>query len=154
MAELLDNVVLPVASRDDAAETVAAIRPYLDGAEVTVVHVIEKAGGAPDKASVEQREEEADHIFDIVEDGLADASVERDLRYSTDTVDAIFDAAEDADASAIVVSTRGGNRLLQLLTGDVALKLVTENDRPVVVLPHDDDSTEPTPDTEDGSDHG
>ncbi|MDG5775709.1 universal stress protein [Haloarculaceae archaeon H-GB2-1] len=154
MAELLDNVVLPVASRDDAAETVAAIRPYLDGAEVTVVHVIEKAGGAPDKASVEQREEEADHIFDIVEDGLADATVERDLRYSTDTVDAIFDAAEDADASAIVVSTRGGNRLLQLLTGDVALKLVTENDRPVVVLPHDDDSTEPTPDTEDGSDHG
>jgi nucleotide-binding universal stress UspA family protein len=163
MAELLDRVVLPVASRDDAAETAAAVRPYLDGSDVVVVHVIEKAGGAPDKASVEQREAEAERMFSIVEDALPDATVTRDIRYSTDTVDAIFEAAEEANASAVVVSTRGGNRLVQLLTGDVALKLVTENERPVVVLPHEhreeddegaDEETETTTDADANTDAG
>jgi len=37
--------------------------------------------------------------------------------------------------TSIVVTPRGGSRFVRLLTGDVALELVTESDRPVVVLP-------------------
>ncbi|MFB6183555.1 MAG: universal stress protein [Haloarculaceae archaeon] len=137
MTDLLERVVVPLASPDDATATARSARPYLGDAErVVLVYVVEKAGGAPDKAGVEQREEYADEIFDAAEADLPDVPVERDVRYGTDVVEAIFDAAEDADATAVVVATRGGSRLVELLTGDVARGLVTENDRPVVVLPH------------------
>jgi nucleotide-binding universal stress UspA family protein len=135
MAELFDRVVLPVASVEDAVATCRAARPYLTGS-VVAVHVIEKAGGAPDKASVEQREEVAEEIFEAVHDALDDGrTVETDLRYGTDVSETIFAAAEDHDASAIVITPRGGSRWVRLLTGDVSLDLVTETDRPVVVLP-------------------
>jgi nucleotide-binding universal stress UspA family protein len=135
MAELFDRVVIPVASVEDAVATCRAARPYLTGS-VVAVHVIEKAGGAPDKASVEQREEVAEEIFEAVHDALDDGrTVETDLRYGTDVSETIFAAAEDHDASAIVITPRGGSRWVRLLTGDVSLDLVTETDRPVVVLP-------------------
>jgi nucleotide-binding universal stress UspA family protein len=135
MAELFDRVVLPVASVEDAVATCRAARPYLTGS-VVAVHVIEKAGGAPDKASVEQREEVAEEIFEAVHDALDDGrTVETDLRYGTDVSETIFAAAKDHDASAIVITPRGGSRWVRLLTGDVSLDLVTETDRPVVVLP-------------------
>jgi nucleotide-binding universal stress UspA family protein len=56
--------------------------------------------------------------------------------------DAIFAAADDYGATAIVITPRGGSRWVQLLTGDVALSLVTETDRPVVVLPDVGDGDE------------
>ena len=53
-----DRVVVPVANRDDAAATVATLRPYFAAdSTVIAVHVIEKAGGAPYKASVESLSE-------------------------------------------------------------------------------------------------
>jgi nucleotide-binding universal stress UspA family protein len=142
MTNLFERVVVPVASPEDARATGRALGPHLgpdDG--VVAVHVIEKAGGAPDKASVEQREEYATEVFDALRDALAGQTVETKLQYGTDVTDAIFEAAGECDASAIVVTPRGGSRWLRLLTGDVALELVTETDRPVVVLP--DVGTEP-----------
>ncbi|MFC6733378.1 MULTISPECIES: universal stress protein [unclassified Haladaptatus] len=133
---IFECVVVPVADEDDARTTCLALAPYLDAeSRVVALHVIEKAGGAPDKASVEQRQEGATKIFDVVQDTLADATVETDLRYGTDIADTIFAAAADVDASSIAFSPRGGSRWVRLLTGDVALSLVTETDRPVVVLP-------------------
>jgi len=104
---------------------------------VIAVHVIEKAGGAPDKASVEQRELRAEDIFSIVTEGFEnfDISLETDLRYGTDIAETIIDAAHDWDASTIVFTPRGGSRWRKLLTGDVAFKLVEKSDRPVLVLP-------------------
>jgi len=139
MTELLNRVLLPVAQEEDAATTAAAVEPYLDG-EIIAVNVVEKAGGAPDKASVEQRELEAEAAFDALRDRLGD--IETEIRYGTDVADTIFAAAADHDVSSIVITPRGGNRLVQLLTGDVALTLVTESDRPVVVLPDDEDGSE------------
>jgi nucleotide-binding universal stress UspA family protein len=135
MKDLFRRVVLPVASVEDAEATVRSVGPYLDGeSTVVAVHVVEKAGGAPDKASVEQREEYAAEIFEVVRENLDD--VETDLRFATDVVESIFEAAGDHDATAIVFTPRGGSRWLRLLTGDVTLDIVTETDRPVVVLPH------------------
>jgi len=133
------RVIVPVANEEDATATVEAVAPYVDapGVTVTVVHVIEKAGGAPDKASVEQREQYAREVFAAITDGLdgVAASLETELLYGTDVAATIIDAAHDKDATAIVFTPRGGSRWRQLLTGDVAHKLVETSDVPVVVLP-------------------
>lgn len=139
---LFERVVVPVANLEDAESTTDALVPYVEGTDCTViaVHVIEKAGGAPDKASVEQREQRAEEIFDIVTEGLRDTevSLETDLRYGTDIAETVIEAAHDSDASAIVFTPRGGSRWRKLLTGDVAHKLVENSDIPVLVLPDEE----------------
>jgi len=135
MSDLFDRVVLPVADPDDAAATCEALANYEVGT-VVAVHVIEKAGGAPDKASVEQREEYAEKVFDVVRNSLADrVTVETEIVFGTDVADAIFRAADEHEATAIVITPRRGSRWVKLLTGDVAHSLVSETDRPLVVLP-------------------
>lgn len=149
MSELFDHVVVPVADPDDARATCRALRDRLTGTAV-LVHVIEKAGGAVDKAGVEQREEYAEDVFETAREALGDVPVETQIRYGTDVSETIFEAAADENASAIVITPRGGSRWVRLLTGDVALDLVTETDRPVVVLP---DVAGPETDTaDDGGD--
>jgi nucleotide-binding universal stress UspA family protein len=135
MSEVFDRVLMPIASRDDAETSSRAIRTY-EPDSVVAVYVVEKAGGAPDKASVEQAEEEAEAMFDIVETELADSTdVETLIVYGVDVADRIHQAADDVDASSIAFTTRGGSRWVRMLTGDVALNLITDNEHPVVVLP-------------------
>jgi nucleotide-binding universal stress UspA family protein len=138
---LFETVLLPVASEADAGTTGAAAAARIGAADgrAVVVHVIEKAGGAPDKASVEQREEQAAEIFAAAREAFADVGVEVETRlaYGTDIAETIFEVADDVDATAIAFTPREGNRWKRLLTGDVALSLVTETDRPVVVLPEE-----------------
>ena len=139
---LFRRIVVPVASEADAEATCRKVRPRLsDGATVLAVHVVEKAGGAPDKASVEQREEWADEMFAVVDDELssAAATVETEILYGTDVAETILDAAAEFDASAVVFTPRGGSRWVKLLTGDTATNLIGRADRPVVVLPDVDD---------------
>lgn len=137
--ELFECVVLPVASEEDAESAVAAARPYLESVDgrVVFVHVIEKAGGAPDKASVAQRKEVAEEIFDTARAALGDRDADTRIAYGTDVADTIREVADDVGATAIVFTPRDGNRWLRLLTGDVADSLVNESDRPVIVLPDD-----------------
>ncbi|AHF99666.1 universal stress protein UspA [Halostagnicola larsenii XH-48] len=139
VASLLDRPLVPVANPDDAATTYEKLRPYFleQDIDATVVNVIEKAGGAPDKAGVEQRQEHAEETFDAFEepaetDGI---TVDTEVLYGTDIVDAINDAAAEVDASAIVFVSRGGGRLLDLVSGSVRSRLVAESDFPVIVLP-------------------
>lgn len=133
----LERVVVPVAEATDARTTARALAPYLAGDETVIaVHVVEKAGGAPDKASVEQREETARKTFAAFRDELGpSADIETDIRYHTDVAEGVFAAAADVDATAIAFAPRSGSRWLRLLTGDVALSLVTETERPVIALP-------------------
>jgi nucleotide-binding universal stress UspA family protein len=136
VTELLSTVLMPVASEADAGATARAVERHLPSeTQVHAVHVIEKAGGAPDKASVEQREEFAEAAFERVRDVLGDGRVTTHVRYGTDVADAIFAAADELGADTVVFTPRDGSRWIRLLTGDVALDLVTETDRPVLVLP-------------------
>lgn len=139
--DVFRTAVVPIASEDDARATCRAARPYLGGGRVVVLHVIEKAGGAPDKASVEQREEVADEIFAAARECLADADVDVETRvaFGTDVADTIREVAADEGASSIVFTPRRDSRWLKLLSGDVANSLVNEADRPVVVLPEVDE---------------
>lgn len=130
--ELLSHVLVPVAHEEDAKQTAEALKRYNPG-QVTVLHVVEKGMGVPDKTPVEQSEEIAEKSFGAMREVFPDANDH--TAYARDIVGAIFEAAEDVDASAIVYRSRGGNRILQLLSGDLSLKLVTQADRPVIALP-------------------
>ncbi|WP_332843424.1 universal stress protein [Haloarcula laminariae] len=138
-------MLVPVASPEDAKATVRAVRPYVEssGGTMTVVNVIEKAGGAPDKASVEQREDYAREMFGIVRRELGDSNLTlaTEIRYGTDVAETIIETAHDIDATAVVFTPRGSSRWVRLLTGDVALSLVSDSDVPVITLPEtkDDD---------------
>jgi nucleotide-binding universal stress UspA family protein len=133
--EMLAHVLLPVAAESDAGKTARALAPYAPD-RVTVCHVIEKGGGAPDKTPVEQSEAIAEAAADAVRTEFPDAALE--TAYSQDVVAAIFETAAAVEASAIAYRSRGGNRLVQFLSGDLSLKLVTEADRPVIALPRAD----------------
>ncbi|MCO8267289.1 MULTISPECIES: universal stress protein [unclassified Haloferax] len=138
---LFSHPLLPLANADDAELTCATAFPRIAAADgrASVVHVIEKAGGAPDKAGVEQREEVADELFDIARRAANDAGIElkTDLRFATDVGDAILEAAREADATAIVFTPRGGRSWWDLFSGAVREELIRHSDRPVVVLPAD-----------------
>lgn len=129
---LLEKVLVPVVDEADATATARALAPH-DPEAVLAVHVVEKAGGAPDPASVEQRKDLATAAFTALSETFPDA--ETDIRYDTDVAEAIFDAAADHGASAIAFVPREGSRWIRLLTGDVSLDLVTGADRPVIALP-------------------
>lgn len=144
---LFERAVIPVASAMDARRTCEAVLPHLHRteSEVHVVHVIEKTEGYMDTASTEQLEQDAERIFDAARETFADAdfaSFETHLRYGTDVPEAVYDACEESDATAIVFVARHASRWKRLLTGDVALKLITESPYPTVVLPGADSESE------------
>ena len=130
--DILAHVLVPVASEDDALATARALEPY-DPAHVTALHVVEKGGGVPDKTPVEQSEDLAEESYAAVRSVFPDADDQ--TAYGRDIADKIFEAAAAVDASAIAYRSRGGNRLMQFLSGDVSMKLVTKADRPVIALP-------------------
>ena len=132
-----DHLLVPIASDADAESTATALADNLDADRVTVVHVVEKAGGAPDKAGVEQREEAAAEAFDRFEE-IYGESVETDIVYDTDIADGLLTAARDVAADALAFTPRGGGWFERVLSGSVTRDLLDETDRPVVVLPGGD----------------
>jgi nucleotide-binding universal stress UspA family protein len=136
--DILAHVLLPVANEEDARETAQALAPY-EPDRVTTLHVVEKGEGVPDKTPVEQSEEAAEEAFTAVQETFPAA--ESHTAYSRDVVRAIFDAADEVGASAIAYRSRGGGRLMQFLSGDLSLKLVTQAEYPVVALPRENRET-------------
>ncbi|WP_144903248.1 universal stress protein [Halobellus captivus] len=141
-SELFARPLLPVANVEDADRTGALAFPHVAaaGGRAIVLHVIEKAGGAPDKAPVSQREEVAEDIFERVRTAAADAGVDVDteLQYGTDVAETILAASDTLDATAIVFTPRGGKSWWDLFSGDTREALTTESEIPVIVFPSDE----------------
>lgn len=133
--EFLVHVLVPVANPEDARKTAEELKPY-NPEQVTALHVVEKGMGVPDKTPVEQSEELAEESYAAVRSVFPDAHDH--TAYARDLVSAIFDAADEVNASAIAYRSRGGNRLMQFLSGDLSIKLVTQAERPVIALPRAD----------------
>lgn len=131
---MLAHVLLPVADEDDARATARALSPY-DPEHVTAMHVVEKGEGVPDKTPVEQSEGVARAAYAAVREVFPEADTH--TAYDRDVVEAIDEAARAVGASAIVFQPRGGSRLIQFLSGDRTLKLVTEAEVPVITLPRE-----------------
>ena len=129
---ILRHVLVPVANEDDAIATATALEPY--GPEhVTALHVVEKGEGVPDKTPVEQSEQLAEESYAAVRTVFPDA--DDHTAYARNVAEAIFDAADEVGASAIAYRSRDGGRLVQFLSGDLSLKLVTDAAVPVIALP-------------------
>ena len=129
---LLAHLLVPVATERDASKTAEALEPY-DPDRITVVHVVEKGEGVPDKTPVEQSEAVAEAAFTAFRERFPEA--ESATAYRRDVVEGIVDVAGEVEASAIAFQPRSGSRLRKFITGDRTLRLVTEADRPVVSLP-------------------
>lgn len=132
--DLLAQVLLPVSNKEDARGTAQTLAPY-EPEHVTTLYVIEKGEGAPDKTPVEQSQEQAAKAFAAVRNIFPDA--DQHTAYTRNVVDAIFETADEIKASAIVYRSRGGGRIMQFLSGDISLQLVTQAACPVIALPRD-----------------
>lgn len=145
-SDLTGQVLVPVASEEDMQETATSIQNWLedDASAIHVLHVIEKAGRAMDKASLGRREEQAEEIFRIAHQSLqsVEAKVKTELRYATSVFDEIQATARDTEATAIVFSPRPGGRLARLLSGNLSPKLVLNSSIPVIVLPASSDGND------------
>lgn len=133
-----DRVIIPLASETDAEETCAIIREYVEPVgEIVLAHVIEKAQGAPDKASLEQRQEHAHRIFQIGMQRLEPAGweVETELTYGPNVAEAIHELAVELDADLIALSIRPASRVVRFLAGDTAREVVSDPPCPVMALP-------------------
>ena len=135
--DILAHVLLPVAHEADALATATALEPY-GPANVTALHVVEKGGGVPDKTPVEQSEDLAAESYAAVRSVFPDA--DDHTAYGRDIAAKIFEAADEVDASAIAYRSRGGNRLMQFLSGDISVTLVTQANRPVIALPQEEET--------------
>jgi len=135
--KLTQHVLVPVANEEDAATTASLLESY-EFERITVLHVVEKGEGVPDKTPVEQSTQVAEAAFETFRETFPDAETE--TAYRRDIVKGIFEVADEINASAIAFRPRGGSRLIQWLSGDRTLRLVTEADRPVITIPEASDT--------------
>lgn len=134
-----ETVVIPLASPKDAKRTADAVVPYLDPPpdHVLAITVVEKTEGGIDKAPLEQMTDRAEETLGIVAERFDEAGVPIETRvlYGENVIETILDAAREADASSIVMTPRNASRWVKLLSGDTALSLMMNTDRPLIVVP-------------------
>jgi nucleotide-binding universal stress UspA family protein len=141
---------------DDARSAIEHVAKLLAGAPATVLTVWEPFvelmartssgfGVAPemvdveaiDRATRESAEQRAQEGAELARKAGLDAQP-RTCSQLTTIADAILSQAEEVDASAIAMGTRGLTRLKSLLLGSVSHAVIQRTDRTVIVVPSPD----------------
>lgn len=142
---LHERLLLPLASTSDAERTVdaliAALGEEADETIVVPLHVIEKGGGSIDKLPVDIQQDQASDLLEYAIGALESAgfTVEPNVVYGTDVVDAVSTFALEEDVTAIAFLPRPGGLLSKLLTGDRPGRFLEQSPVPVIVLPQPSD---------------
>ncbi|CAI50834.1 UspA domain protein (plasmid) [Natronomonas pharaonis DSM 2160] len=140
MTDLLQRTLVPVKNSDDAIATCTALADYLDGDTklVAILHVAEQTEGYMDHASPEALRERANELFALCGKQLDESlPVRTELRFGTDVVEEIAEAAVELDVDAIVFRPCSERRLTDLLSGDAERRLLRNAPCPVVTLSDD-----------------
>jgi nucleotide-binding universal stress UspA family protein len=138
VTDLLERVVVPVASEDVAEQTAVMAREFLrEDSVVHVLHVVQDEDAFADASEAEWAAF-AQEAFDAFVEQYG-SEVETEVRHGTDIAETIVETAEELGASGVLFVPRGGSRWRQLMSGDVARELVSESTVPVVALPSPDE---------------
>jgi len=130
--DLLKNPIVPVAGADDAEATYDALVAHSDSADCRPFVINVLAADADDAET--ERAREAFERFEsrAANDGM---TVDTEVYRGDSIADTVIEAAEAAEASAIVFCSRGGSAWFDLLAGGVRTSLLAKSDTPVVMLP-------------------
>lgn len=126
------DFLVPVANAVDTRETAQVLHQY-SPRQVTVLNIVDKKEGVPDKKLLEQSEQIAADLFDVFRTVFPDA--DEHITYGRAIAGAIIEVAKEIGACAIVFWSRVGNRIMHFLSGDLSMNLITKADRPVITLP-------------------
>lgn len=143
MTALLRRVLVPLSNETDAVRTTANLITHVDEdrhdqpAELILLHVIEKGGGTIDKAPLPATKEHAQTILDTGRLTLESEGYEvrTEIRYGTNVVRTVHEAAEDVDATVILFRPREHGPLTRLVLKDRTGALVKDAPCPVITLP-------------------
>ena len=130
------NVLLPIANKEDAANTCEAVVPYLAGKDcrVFVIHVVREPKRNVDIAQTETRAqrvfEQATACFEPL-----DIPVTGELWYGTDVSRTILDAAAEHAADAIILTPRRKSVWRRLLSENGIGQLSRAVDQPLISIP-------------------
>ena len=143
MTQVLDRILVPLADEKDAADTAESLTTWFHEGDreqnqtVTMLHVVEKSGGAVDKAPLPAAEQRAADIFEIATVILEDEgySVETEVRYGTNIVETIIEAARELNSTVVVFRPREYGILTRLVSRDRTRTLIRNLSCPAIVLP-------------------
>jgi len=135
---LLERPVVPIADSDDAEATYNALVAHSDPEKCRplVIHVIPESD-KDDSREIDNKKQRAHEAFErfesrAVDDGMV---VDTEICRGESVVERIIKVATVEEASAIVFCSRGGSAWFDLLAGGVRTTLLAKSDKPVVMLP-------------------
>lgn len=130
------NVLLPIATKEDATNTCEAVAPYLAGKDcrVFVIHVVREPKRDVDVAATETR---AEGVFERATSCFEplDIPVTGEVWYGTDVSQTILDAAAEHTADAIILTPRKKTVWRRLLSENVIGQLSRAVDQPLIIIP-------------------
>jgi nucleotide-binding universal stress UspA family protein len=133
VADLLGEVVVPVADEEVAEETARIADDYLDDdGRVVLVHVVREED---EYASEDEWETFAERAFESARAELDGIEIETEILHGEAVAETVVEYAAEIGATAVAFRSRGGSRWRQIMAGDVARELVTSAELPIVVLP-------------------
>lgn len=134
--DIMNEVVVPIASEDDAEKTIEELE-HFEIEHMTVVFVAEKTESYPNTVPRSVFQETIDDIEDTFDEVYPDYNLR--VVQSSDTVEAIVNVVEDVEATSIVFRPRQHSFISRIIKGST-LELISESHVPVIALPEPENS--------------